>query len=70
MLFYHRKNKGITQQTKKIFAVYGECILVESTVFKWFTKFSAGDFNLKNPECTGKLFITDHDQIMIQKYVY
>ena len=56
MLFYYQKSKNVTQTTNKIYAVYGESVLVERTIRKWFAKFSAGDFDLKGQEHLGRLF--------------
>lgn len=63
MLFFYRKGKNATQATNKICAVYGEGALAERTVRKWFAKFRAGDFNLKDQERTGRPSITDDDQL-------
>ncbi|EZA52196.1 hypothetical protein X777_08709 [Ooceraea biroi] len=48
MLFYYRKGKNASQATNSICSVYGEGALAERTVHKWFAKFRAGEFNLKD----------------------
>ena len=63
MLFYYQKSKNVTQTTNKIYAVYGESVLVERTIRKWFAKFSAGDFDFKNEELTSRFSTIDDDQI-------
>jgi len=49
------------QVANMICAVYGEG--AERTVRKWFARFKAGDFNLKDQERPGRLSTTDEDQI-------
>ncbi|RLU19787.1 hypothetical protein DMN91_008346 [Ooceraea biroi] len=63
MLFYYRKGKNASQATNSICSVYGEGALAERTVRKWFAKFRAGDFNLKDQERSGKPSTTDDDQL-------
>ncbi|EZA61570.1 Histone-lysine N-methyltransferase SETMAR [Ooceraea biroi] len=63
MLFYYRKGKNASQVTNSICSVYGEGALAERTVRKWFAKFRAGDFNLKDQERSGRPSTTDDDQI-------
>lgn len=63
MLFYFRKGENTTQATKEICAVYGEGALAERTVRKWFAKFRAGDFNVKDQERSGRPSSTDDDQL-------
>jgi len=49
MLFFYRKGKNATQAANKTCAVYGEGAVAERTVWKWFTRFKAGDFKkIKN----------------------
>ncbi|EZA50238.1 Histone-lysine N-methyltransferase SETMAR [Ooceraea biroi] len=63
MLFFYRKGKNASQVTNSICSVYGEGALAERTVRKWFAKFRAGDFNLKDQERSGRPSTTDDDQI-------
>jgi len=42
MLFFYRKGKNATQAANKICAVYGEGVVAERTVRKWFARFKAG----------------------------
>ncbi|KOX69361.1 Histone-lysine N-methyltransferase SETMAR [Melipona quadrifasciata] len=53
MLFFYRKDNNDTQAANKICAVYGEGAVAERTVLKWFTRYKAGDFNLKRREHPG-----------------
>ena len=48
MLFYYRKSKSTTQAINKICTVYKESALAKRIVRKWFAKFRAGVFDLKD----------------------
>ena len=48
VLFYYRKGETTEQAGNKIRVVYGESALVGRTVRKWFAKFGAGEFDLKD----------------------
>ncbi|EZA47914.1 Histone-lysine N-methyltransferase SETMAR [Ooceraea biroi] len=63
MFFYYQKGKNASQATNSICSVYGEGALAERTVRKWFAKFRAGDFNLKDQERSSRPSTTDDDQI-------
>ena len=63
MFFCYRKGKTATQATNKICAAYRESALAERTVRKWFAKFRARDFNLKDQERSGKFLTINDDQI-------
>ncbi|XP_011859834.1 PREDICTED: histone-lysine N-methyltransferase SETMAR-like isoform X2 [Vollenhovia emeryi] len=63
MLFLYWKGRNATQAANKICAVYGEGAVAERTVRKWFARFKAGDFNLKDQERPGRPSTTDEDQI-------
>ncbi|KOX81057.1 Histone-lysine N-methyltransferase SETMAR [Melipona quadrifasciata] len=54
MLFFYRKGKNATQAANRICAVYGEGAVAERTVRKWFARFKAGDFNLKDQGRPGR----------------
>ena len=43
MFYYFEKDKNATEIQKKIFAVYGESLVIDWTCQKWFAKFHAGD---------------------------
>jgi len=49
MLFFYRKGKNAIQAAK-ICAVYGKGAVADRTVWKWFAKFKADDFNLEDQE--------------------
>ncbi|EZA55050.1 Histone-lysine N-methyltransferase SETMAR [Ooceraea biroi] len=63
MLFYYQKGKNASQTTNSVCSVYGEGALAEKTVRKWFAKFRASDFNLKDQERSGRPSTTDDNQI-------
>ena len=63
MLFFYRKGKNATQTANKICAVYGEGAVAERTVWKWFARFTADDFNFEDQERPDRPFTTDEDQI-------
>lgn len=44
-------------------ALFGNGIINERTVRKWFAKFEAGDTSLEDQECPGRLSPTDENQI-------
>jgi len=69
MLFFYRKGKNATQAANKICAVYGEDAVAERIVRKWFARFKAGDFNLEDQECPGRLSIIDEDQIKMNELI-
>ncbi|KOX75124.1 Histone-lysine N-methyltransferase SETMAR [Melipona quadrifasciata] len=52
-----------TQGANKICAVYSGGAVAERTVRKWFARFKAGDFNLKDQERSSRASTTDEDQI-------
>ena len=63
MLFFYRKGENVTHAANEICAINGEGAVTNRTVRKWFTRFKAGDFNLKYQERPGRPSTTDKDQI-------
>ena len=54
LLYYFRKVINASQVHKKLCAVYGNEVLMESRCQNWFAKFRSGDDSLKNSERTGR----------------
>ena len=48
MHYYFNKGKNSTEMQKKICAEYGEPAVTDWTCQKWFAKFHAGNFSMKN----------------------
>jgi len=48
ILQYHDKGKNAAQACEKICAIYGEDTLSKSAARKWFTRFRAGNFDVKD----------------------
>lgn len=44
-------------------AIWGEDVTAETTIWKWFVRFKAGDFNIKNQQRPSRLSTTFEDQI-------
>jgi len=63
MVFYFRKGKNTAQTAKKIYIVYRDSVVAESTARKWFTRFRNGNFDLVDRECSGRPAVVD-DQIL------
>lgn len=63
MLFFYRKEKNATQVANKICTIYGKGAVAERTVLKWFSRFKADDFNLKDQERPDMPSTTVEDQI-------
>ena len=54
MVFYFRKGKTVSQTVRKICAVYGEGAVSDDTVRRWFARFQAGLFSLKDLPQSGR----------------
>ena len=63
MLYEFQKGSSVTIATKNICAVYGENALSSRTCRKWFQRFRAGNFCLKDEERSGRPPQTDEDKI-------
>ena len=51
------------QSRKKLYDVNGEKSLTERQCRNWFTPFRFGDFDLKDPQRSGRLTEVDEDKI-------
>lgn len=63
MLYYYKKGKNASQTCRKICSVYGDNVLAESTVRKWFVRFKSEIFDLKDKDRCGRPSIVDEDPI-------
>ena len=63
MFYYFEKDKNATEIQKKIFAVYGESLVIDWTCQKWFAKFHAGDFSLDDAPQSSRPVEVDSNQI-------
>ena len=63
MLYYFKKVKNATEMQKKICAVYRKGAVTDQTCQKWFVKFHAGNFSLKDAPWSSRPVKGDSDQI-------
>ena len=64
MLYYFKKGKNATENTKKICAVHGEgSVTNQSNVSKCFVKFHARDFSLDDASWSSRPVEVDRNQI-------
>jgi hypothetical protein len=63
ILFYFEKGNNAAQTQGKICALYGEDAVNELTCRKWFASFLAGNFDLDDAPCSGRLVGVNDDQI-------
>jgi len=47
-----------------LYIVYGDNIVAENTIRKWFTRFRNGNFDLEDRERSGRPAVVDNDQIL------
>ncbi|XP_011064497.1 PREDICTED: trichohyalin [Acromyrmex echinatior] len=65
-----KKKAKIPHKRQTRYALFSEGAVVERTVRKWFAKFKAGDFNLKDQERSNRPSTTDEDQIKTLKITH
>ena len=63
LFFYFRKWKNARQACEKLRKVYGEDALKERQCQRWFAKFHAGDFDIKDASRSGRPTEVDNDEI-------
>jgi len=52
--YHYDKDKNVAQACEKICAIYGENTLSKSAARKWFTRFRAGNFDVKDESRSGR----------------
>ncbi|XP_023244408.1 histone-lysine N-methyltransferase SETMAR-like [Centruroides sculpturatus] len=62
MLWKFKLGNNATETAKKICNVYGNGVISDKAVRKWFTKFRSGDFSLKDDERPGRS--SDFDDVL------
>jgi len=66
ILQYYDKGKNAAQACEKICAIYGEDTLSKSAAWKWFARFRAGNFDVKNEPRSGRPITEKFDEIMVK----
>ena len=54
MQYHYDKSKNVAQACEKIYAIYGEDTLSKSAARKWFARFRAGNFDVKDEPRSGR----------------
>jgi len=65
-ILYYDKGKNAAQACEKICAIYDEDTLSKSAIRKWFARFRAGNFDVKDELCSGRPIIEKFDEIMVK----
>ena len=63
--YYYDKGKNAAQACEKICAIYGEDTLSKSAARKWFARFRAGNFDVKDEPCSGPI-TEKSDEIIVK----
>lgn len=66
MLFLHKKGGNAAQTCKNICGAFGENVIDESMVWKWFAKFKARDFSLDDVNRSGRHSAVNDDCLKAQ----
>ena len=66
MKYHYDKGKNAAQACEKICAIYDENTLSKSAARKWFARFRAGNFNVKDEPCFSRPIIEKSDEIMVK----
>jgi len=64
--YHYDKGKNVVQACEKICAIYGEDTLSKSAAQKWFVRFRAGNFNIKDKPRSGRPITEKSDEIIIK----
>ena len=67
ILQYHDKGKNAAQACEKICAIYGEDTSSKSTARKWFARFRARNFDVKNEFRSDRSITEKSDEIIMVK---
>ena len=65
-MYHYDKGKNAAQVCQKICAVYGEDILSKSAARKWFARFRAGNFDVKDEPRSGRSMNSLKCEIMVK----
>jgi len=65
-LYHYDKGKNAAQACEKICAIYGEDILSKSAARKWFARFRAGNFDVKDEPRSGRSMNSLKSKIMVK----
>ena len=64
--YHYDKGKNAAQTCEKICAIYGEDILSKSAARKWFARFRAGNFDVKDEPRSGRPITGKFDEIIVK----
>jgi len=64
--YHYDKGKNTAQACEKICAIYDEDTLSKSAARKWFARFRAGNFDVKDEPRSGRSITEKSDEIMIK----
>jgi len=63
ILYHYGKGKNAAQACEKICAIYGARTLSKSAARKWFARFRAGNFDVKDESRSGRSITEKSDEI-------
>ena len=64
--YHYDKGKNAAQACEKICAIYGEDTLSKSAARKWFARFRAGNFDVKDEPHSGRPITEKSNEIMVK----
>jgi len=64
--YHYDKGKNAAQACKKICAIYDKDTLSKSAARKWFVRFRAGNFDVKDESPSGRPITKKSDEIMVK----
>jgi len=64
--YHYDKGKNAAQACEKICVIYGEDTLSKSAARKWFARFRAENFDVKNKPFFGRPIIEKYDEIIVK----
>ncbi|CAK9813131.1 Histone-lysine N-methyltransferase SETMAR [Anthophora plagiata] len=63
ILYKFQQGRNTTEACKTLANIFGEHTISDRTCRRWFEKFEAGDFDLKDKPCSERLFLNDDDMV-------
>jgi len=64
--YHYDKGKNVAQTCEKICAIYGKDTLSKSAARKWFARFHAGNFDVKDEPHSGRSITEKSDEIIVK----
>ena len=66
MQYHYDKSKNVAQACEKIYAIYCEDTLSKSAARKWFARFHAGNFDMKDEPRSGRPITEKSNEIIVK----